>query len=102
MRAQDLGGNATHQIELVRPVERIRFRRTEDVHVQLFHPFLLGFRIVVRVDLYLCRTGLLGLGLCLILFLRLRLGRFGGHVACAFYRIGVIVVWRCLAFSLAV
>ena len=75
-RAQDLVGNATHQIELVRPVERIRFRRAEYVHVQLFHLFLLGFRSVVRVDLYLGRAGLLGL--CLILFLRLRLGRFGG------------------------
>lgn len=98
-RAQDLDGNATHQIELVRPVERIRFRRTEYIHVQLFHLFLLGSRTLVRVVRYLGRAGLLGL--CLILFLCLRLRPFGGHVARAFYR-RIIVVWRCFAFSLAV
>ena len=97
---QNLGGNPTHQIELVRPVERIRFRRTEYVHVQLFHLFSLGFRSVVRVDLCLGRAGLLGL--CLILLSRLRPGRLGGHVACAFYRVGVFAVWGCFALSLAV
>ena len=97
---KNLGGNPTHQIELVRPVERIWFCRTEYIHVQLFHLFPLGFHSVVRVGLYLGRAGLLGL--CLILLLRLRLGRLGGHVARAFNRVGVIAVLGCFALSLAV
>ena len=71
----------TNQIELVRPVERICFRRTENIDVQLSHLFLLGhrgiFRVVVVVVLDIGGVGLLGRRLTL---LSLRLCRFFGRL----------------------
>lgn len=74
----DSGYMQTNQIELVRPVERICFRRTENIDVQLSHLFLLGhrgiLRVVVVVVLHIGGVGLLDTRLTL---LSPRLCRFG-------------------------
>jgi hypothetical protein len=98
----------TNQIELVRPVERISFRRTENIDVQLSHLLLLGhrsiLRVVVVVVLRIGGVGLLGRRLTLLsLRLRLRLCRFGCLlVVRIFYCLTAIVVYKCLAFPFVV
>ena len=99
----------TNQIELVRPVERISFRRTENIDVQLSHLFLLWrrsiLRVVVVVVLHIGGVGLLGRRLTL-LSLSLRLCRFGfGRllVVRIFYCLtAIIAVCKCLAFPFVV
>jgi hypothetical protein len=90
----------TYHIELIRPVERIGFRRTENIDVQFSHLFLLGYRGILRivVILYIGRVGLLGR--CPTL-LSLRLHRFGGLVVgrISFCLTAIVCVsWNCLAF----
>ena len=94
----------TNQIELVRPIERISFRRTENIDVQLSHLFLLGHRGITRVVVVLHIIGRVGLlGRRLILLLSLRLFRFGGLlVVRIFCCLTVIAVCKCLAFALDV
>ncbi len=94
----------TNQIELVRPVERISFRRTENIDVQLSHLFLLGHRGILRVVvvLHIGGVGLLGCGPTL---LSPRPRRFGGGLLVArtfYYCLSVIVVCKCLAFPFVI
>lgn len=94
----------TNQIELVRPVERISFRRTENIDVQLSHLFLLGhrsiLRVVVVVVLHIGGVGRLGRRLTL---LSLRLCLFGRLlVVRIFYCLAAIAVRKCLAFPFVV
>ena len=89
--------DATNQSELIRPVKGIRFRGTENV--QLSHLFLLGRRIVLRVDLHISRAGFLG---CCPTLLSLRLRRFGDLLAYIFYCLATIVVPKRLAFPFVV
>jgi hypothetical protein len=69
----------TNQIELVRPVKRICFRRTENVNIQLSHLFPLGhrgiLRVVVVVILHIGGVGLLDRRLTLLSLRLCRLGR---------------------------
>ena len=104
-RDPDSSDMRTNQIELVRPVERISFRRTENIDVQLSHLFLLGqrsiLRVVVVVVLHIGGVGLLGRRLTL---LSLRLRRFGRLllVVRVFYCLAAIAVCKCLAFPFVV
>ena len=96
----------TNQIELVRPVERISFRRTENIDVQFPHLFLLGhrsiFRVVVVVVLHVGGVGLIGRRLTLLSFRLCRFGRLLVLVLRIFYCLAAIAVCKCLAFPFVV
>ena len=95
----------TDQIELVRPVERISFRRTENIDVQLSHLFLPGHRGILRVIVVLHMGGVELLGHRLtLLSLSLSLCRFGRLLVVVriFYCLVAIAVCKCLAFPFVV
>ncbi len=94
----------TYHIELIRPVKRISFRRTENIDVQFSHLFLLRYRGILRIVaiLYIGRVGLLGRCPTLLSF---RLHRFGGLVVGRiFYSLTAIVWvgWNCFAFPFVI